>query len=116
MAGRCDSPIHQPIGQQAHGSRPSSPFIGAGSGTSIPANELERLKALRPNTAGGPRPEELAVFSGAQTAGPVQNKAATRVEGVPSRAVLQQLHEAGRTLKKLSHHRPPLAHFLPAGF
>jgi hypothetical protein len=81
-------------------SRPGSPLIiGGGSSSTISASELERLKALQAAVPGVSGAEGFARYSGAQAASLAQQQAGGsgngRAEGTHSRAVMQQLHEAG---------------------
>jgi hypothetical protein len=81
-------------------SGPGSPLIiGSGSSSTISASELERLKALQAAVPGVSGADGFARYSGAQAASLAQQhaggSASGRMEGTPSRAVMQQLHEAG---------------------
>jgi hypothetical protein len=80
-------------------SRPTLPVVVGGSSSSVSASELERLKAMQATAHGVAGPEGIARFSGAQVASLVQqqrgNSSSSMAQGIPSRAVMQQLHEAG---------------------
>lgn len=108
VAARSPSPPQQQQQQLEHelegvddGSSSSGlPVIIGGSSSSISASELERLKALQAAAHGVSRPEGLARFSGAQAASLArqQGSSSSSKSGAleaPSRAVMQQLHEAG---------------------